>query len=76
MTICQLLYRYPILLDAVTAAIICKGDKFFARWADIMTGRTPTFHLLHPEITIVVAFEISILLFKNFIGRQRTVKLE
>ena len=76
MKICQLLYRYPILLDAATAAIIRKGDKFFARWADIMTGRTPKFHLLHPEIIIVVAFEISILLFKKFIGRQQTVKQE
>lgn len=38
MAICQLLYRYPILLDAATAAVRRKGDKFLARWADIMTG--------------------------------------
>jgi len=38
MWICQLTYRFPILLDAATAAVKRKGDKFLARWADIMTG--------------------------------------
>jgi hypothetical protein len=38
MWICQLTYNFPILLDAATAAVIRKGDKFLARWADIMTG--------------------------------------
>jgi len=38
MRICQLLYRFPILLDAATAAVSRKGDTFLAKWADIMTG--------------------------------------
>jgi len=38
MWICQLTWHFPILLDAATAAVIRKGDKFLARWADIMTG--------------------------------------
>lgn len=70
MKMCQLLYRYPILLDAATAAIIRKGDKFFARWADIMTGRMPKIHLLHPEIVIVVAFEMILLLIKGMFGKR------
>ena len=51
-------YKYPILLDAATAAMQRKGDKFLARWADIMTGRIPKFHLLHPEFVIVIGFEL------------------
>jgi len=39
MWICQLTWHFPILLDAATAAVSRKGDKFLARWADIMTGR-------------------------------------
>lgn len=65
MMMCKLLYRYPILLDAATAAIIRKGDKFLARWADIMTGRVPKFHLIRPEFVIVITFEIIILLVKK-----------
>eukprot|EP00124_Ichthyophonus_hoferi_P004424 Ihof_evm2s485 gene=Ihof_evmTU2s485 len=37
MNICQLLFRFPILLDAATAAVNRKGNTFLARWADIMT---------------------------------------
>ena len=38
MVFCQMMYRFPILLDASTAALQRKGDKFLAKWADIMTG--------------------------------------
>lgn len=38
MAFTQLLYRFPILLDAATAAICRKGDVFLIKWADIMTG--------------------------------------
>ena len=74
MMMCQLLYRYPILLDAATAAIIRKGDKFLARWADIMTGRIPKFHLLHPDFVIVITFEILILLFKRLLSGKQSRK--
>ncbi len=65
MKICQFLYKYPMVLDAATAAIIRKGDKFFTRWVDIMTGRSPKFNLLHPEIITVVGYEIVVLLLKK-----------
>ena len=38
MIFCQLVYRFPILLDAATAAVQRKGDKFLLQWAEIMTG--------------------------------------
>ena len=67
---CKLLYRYPILLDAATAAIIRKGDKFLARWADIMTGRVPKLHLLHPDFVVTISFEIVALLFKKLFAKE------
>ena len=55
-------------MDAATAAMIRKGDKFLARWADIMTGRVHKFHLLHPDFVIVITFEIIVLLIKKLFG--------
>lgn len=68
------MYYYPILLDAATAVIIRKGDKFFVRWADIMTGSTQKYHLLYPEIVIAVGFEMFLLLFKRLFVRQQPNK--
>ena len=68
MKLIQLCYTYPILMDAATAAMVRKGDKFLARWADIMTGRVPKFHLLHPDFVIVITFELVVLLVKRMFG--------
>ena len=70
MMMCKLLYRFPILLDAATAAIIRKGDKFLVRWADIMTGRVPKLHLLHPDFVVKIVFEIIMLLFKSKVDKK------
>lgn len=69
MWICQLTWHFPILLDAATAAVARKGDKFLARWADIMTGRVPKIHLLRPEFVIVITYELLLLMFKRLFGR-------
>ena len=66
--LCLMSYKFPILLDAATAAMQRKGDKFLARWADIMTGRVPKFHLLHPDFVIVISFELIRLLLKRTVG--------
>jgi geranylgeranyl reductase family protein len=80
MWICQLTYRFPILLDAATAAVCRKGDKFLARWADIMTGRVPKIHLLRPEFVIVITYELVLQIVKRLIGRgpspSKSAKLE
>jgi len=73
MNICLFLYRFPILLDAATAAIQRKGDLFLARWADIMTGRVPKVHLLRPEFVVVITYELIILLAKRLIGSKGAV---
>lgn len=43
MIFCQMMYRYPILLDAYAAALKRKGDTFLAKWADIMTGKSKSY---------------------------------
>ena len=43
MIFCKLVYRFPILLDAATAAVQRKGDKFLLNWAEIMTGKIMRF---------------------------------
>ena len=64
----QLTYRYPILLDAATAAMQRKGNEYLARWADIMTGRIPKFNLLRPEFAIVMGYEIVKLKVQSLLG--------
>lgn len=68
MRICQFLYRFPIFIDAATAAVIRKGDSFLARWADVMTGRVPKVNLLRPEFVIVITFELFVILGKKLLG--------
>ncbi|KAL3857970.1 hypothetical protein ACJMK2_012612 [Sinanodonta woodiana] len=70
MVFCQLLYRFPILLDAATMAIHRKGDKFLVRWADIMTGRVPKINMLRPEYSVTITFELLRLLLFRLIGKS------
>ncbi|XP_071488235.1 conditioned medium factor receptor 1-like [Diadema antillarum] len=65
--ISNLQYKFPILLDAATAAIQRKGDVFMAKWAEIMTGRVPKINLLRPEFVIVVGFELVHLLVQRLL---------
>ena len=53
-----------------------KGDKFLARWADIMTGRVPKFHLLHPDFVIVIGFELIRLSLMRVLGFGKKQKSE
>ncbi|KAJ8312054.1 hypothetical protein KUTeg_009427 [Tegillarca granosa] len=74
MMFCLLAYRFPILLDASTAAIQRKGDKFLARWADIMTGRVPKIHMLKPEYSLTITFELMRLMVSRLFGFGKNQK--
>jgi len=71
MRMCQLVYRYPILLDACVKAVQRKGNDFLAKWAEIMTGRVPKIHLLHPQFVVVIGYELMALIFKKYVLRQK-----
>ena len=73
-TLCQLVYRYPILLDAATAAIVRKGDRFLAQWADIMCSRVPKVYLLRPQFIITITFELVLLVLKRLTGQSNKNK--
>ncbi|XP_025090280.1 conditioned medium factor receptor 1-like isoform X2 [Pomacea canaliculata] len=68
MMFCQLLYRFPILVDAATAAVQRKGEKFLLKWADIMTGRVPKITLLFPEYSLVITYELLLIIIKRLFG--------
>ncbi len=68
MVMIQMCYKYPILMDAAVAAMIRKGDRFLARWADIMTGRVTKFNLLYPDFVIVITYELIVLIIKRLLG--------
>ncbi|XP_052074724.1 conditioned medium factor receptor 1-like [Mytilus californianus] len=68
MVFSQMMYKFPILLDASTAALQRKGDKFVAKWADIMTGRVPKIHMLKPEFSFTVIYELVRLILQRLKG--------
>jgi len=70
MKMCQLTYKFPILLDACAAAVKRKGNSFLTKWAEIMTGRIPKIHLLHPQFVVVIGYELTRLLIQKYILRK------
>lgn len=66
MAMAQVLYRFPILLDATAAEIQRQGDKMMAKWAEIMTGLRPKTYFLQPHI----ALQLSLATLREFITRQ------
>ena len=62
--ICQFLYRFPIFVDATAAAAQRRGNNFLALYADIMTGRIPKANIFRPDISLPIAFEVLVLLWK------------
>ena len=62
------IYRFPIFIDATAAAAERRGNQFLALYADIMTGRIPKANIFRPDISLPVAFEVLVLLFKKVFG--------
>jgi len=76
MRICQFLYRFPIFIDAATAAVARKGDKFMAKWAEVMTGRVPKSQLFRPEFMTVIGFEFVNLFVNRYILRRTAAPVQ
>ncbi|XP_053375497.1 conditioned medium factor receptor 1-like [Mercenaria mercenaria] len=74
MIFCQMTYRFPILLDAATAAVQRKGDKMLLKWADIMTGRVPKINMLKPEFSFTITFELILLIMKRLLGKPAKIQ--
>jgi flavin-dependent dehydrogenase len=71
MRLAQVLYRFPILLDAATLCIEKEGDDFLAEWARIMTGQRPKSQLFRPYIMFAMAKELVYLAFLRTFGLEK-----
>lgn len=71
MRLAQVLYRFPILLDAATLCIEKQGDDFLADWARIMTGQRPKSQLFRPYIMFAMVKELVQLLFLRLMGLEK-----
>jgi hypothetical protein len=45
-------YRCPLLLDAVASEMQRKGDSMMSKWAEIMTNMQPKTYFLQPHVAI------------------------
>lgn len=71
MKLAQVLYRFPILVDAAALAMERNGDEFLAEWAKIMTGQRPKAHLLRPSIMLAMVTELCRLAAARALGLER-----
>lgn len=46
----NLIYRYPIIMDAMASEVQRKGDSFMSKWAEIMTNMQPKTYFLRPDV--------------------------
>mmetsp|Transcript_15422 Transcript_15422/g.25486 ORF Transcript_15422/g.25486 Transcript_15422/m.25486 type:complete len:567 (+) Transcript_15422:113-1813(+) len=54
----QLVYKYPLLLDAACAMVAKRGPAYLAEWAEVMTGSKPKTFFLRPSVGLPLALEI------------------
>jgi len=77
MKVSLLLYRFPMILDSTVNLIRKRGAKFFADWAEVMTGSKSKSYFLRPDVWPFVLIEIATQAFKNAIGQKTPLqKLE
>ncbi|GLI68448.1 hypothetical protein VaNZ11_012869 [Volvox africanus] len=62
----EVVYRCPILLDAVASEMQRKGDAMMAKWAEIMTNMQPKTYFLRPH----VAIPLGIAVLREFIDQK------
>lgn len=54
----ELIYRYPILLDATANEMGRVGDSMMSKWAEIMTNMRPKTYFLRPDVAIPLTFAL------------------
>lgn len=51
----NLIYRYPIFLDACAQEMHRKGDAMMSKWAEVMTCMQPKTYFLRPDVALPLA---------------------
>mmetsp|Transcript_37320 Transcript_37320/g.105304 ORF Transcript_37320/g.105304 Transcript_37320/m.105304 type:complete len:488 (-) Transcript_37320:144-1607(-) len=59
---CNLMYRFPILLDACANEMQVQGDAMMSKWAEVMTNMRPKSYFLRPD----VALPLGLATFREF----------
>lgn len=54
----ELLYRFPILLDACANEMQRKGDAMMSKWAEVMTCMRPKSYFLRPDVALPLGFAL------------------
>ncbi|KAK9909707.1 hypothetical protein WJX75_006409 [Coccomyxa subellipsoidea] len=54
----ELIYKYPILLDACANEMQRVGDSMMTKWAEVMTNMRPKTYFLRPDVAIPMGFAI------------------
>lgn len=54
----DLIYKYPILLDACANEMQLKGDSMMSKWAEVMTNMRPKTYFLRPDVAIPLGFAL------------------
>jgi len=70
MKVSLLLYRFPVVLDSTVNLIKKRGAKFFAVWAEVMTGSKSKSYFLRFDVWPFVLIELGAQIFRNFIGKK------
>ncbi|KAI8473421.1 MAG: hypothetical protein J3K34DRAFT_410683 [Monoraphidium minutum] len=55
----NLIYRYPIIMDAMASEVKRKGDVFMSKWAEIMTNMQPKTYFLRPDVALQMGIAIA-----------------
>lgn len=54
----EVIYRYPILLDACASEMQRKGDAMMSKWAEVMTCMQPKSYFLRPHVAIPLGIAV------------------
>lgn len=63
----DVVYRYPILLDAVASEMQRQGDTMMAKWAEVMTCMQPKSYFLRPHIAIPLGISVVREIFSQYV---------
>ncbi|KAK9830972.1 hypothetical protein WJX81_004131 [Elliptochloris bilobata] len=54
----ELIYKYPILLDACANEMQRVGDPMMTKWAEVMTNMRPKTYFLRPDVALPMGFAL------------------
>lgn len=55
----NLVYRYPIVMDAMASEVKRRGDAMMSKWAEIMTNMQPKTYFLRPDVALTMGVAIA-----------------